>query len=233
MPRVNYGDYILPSCAGQLARFLGEKNPAFRPGDNLLCNAVWDPTVSSRRRTVVIFDAHDETRKLGPLKTLAKGPSCERNIVAVTSYGGSPTENAARLAEAVNALCSWRDEVLEGDGPRVLLLSVKTLGQPVRLGKGVSGDEARTQKLTVLRRLLTPADPEWVGRRPGGPGGVFDPALIARIASLEDGFEVFAGKLAALVAAADAVLAMPRTTDNERNACWAALLALIAEAVRE
>ena|GEM_PF-5021775 len=161
MGRVSYGDYILPSCASQLARFLGEKNPAFKPGENLFFNTEWDPVVSSGRRAVVIFDAHDETRRLGPLKTLSSGPSCERNVVSVVSYGGSPEENAEALAAAVNELCAWKDEVLEGFALHVLLLSVNTLGQPVRLGKGVSGDEAKTQRLLVLRRLLTPRDREW------------------------------------------------------------------------
>ena len=161
MPKVPYGDHILPSCAGQLARFLGEKNSAFKPGVNLLCNTEWNPPESEKRQAVVIFDAHDETRKLGPLTTLSSGPSCERNVIAVVSYGGSPDENADRLAMAVNELCAWKNEVLEGFEPRVLLLGVNTIGQPVRLGKGVSGDETRTQRLAVLRRFVTPNDPEW------------------------------------------------------------------------
>jgi hypothetical protein len=163
MPQVPYGDYILPSCAGQLARFLGEMNPAFKPGVNLLCNTEWDPAESFKRQAVCIFDAHDETRRLGPLKTLSSGPSCERNVIAVVAYGGGPTENGDLLAAAVNTLCSYKDEVLEGFGRPVLLLSVNTVGQPVRLGKGVSGDEARTQRLAVLRRFLTPRDRAWAG----------------------------------------------------------------------
>jgi len=161
MPQVTYGDYILPSAAGQLARFLAEKDPAFKPGENLLCNTELNPKELFKRQAIVIFDAHDEARKLGPLKTLSSGPSCERNVIAVVAYGGAPTDNANFLAKAVNLLCSWKNEVFEGFEPRVLFLGANTLGQPVRLGKAVSGDETRTQKLVVLRRLLTPNDREW------------------------------------------------------------------------
>ena len=161
MPKVGYGDYILPSCASQIAQFLAEKNAEFKLGDTLLTNTEWNPTQSFKRRTIVIFDAHDATLKLGPMKTASSGPSCEKNVIAVVAYGGKPSENADFLAKAVNELCSWKNEVIPNSDPPTLLLHIGTRGQPMRLGKAVSGDETRTQHLVVMRRPVNPRDKEW------------------------------------------------------------------------
>lgn len=159
---VTRGDRVMPSVAIAAARF-SAKHGIGAFGETLFANTIVDPAKKEGKNCVVYYDADDDGKDGGNVRTLAGSPTWFIDkMVMSASAGDSATANGLLLRH-VNFLCSVRGEpvLCEEQQTWYVFLHIALLGRPRRPGRSSAGMDLYEATLRVMWRPMSAADPNY------------------------------------------------------------------------
>ena len=159
---VTRGDVMMPSAAVVLARF-AEKFGFGSWGVDLFGNVVVDPSKQDGKSIAVYFDADDDSRDGGNVRTLASGPAWFVDKIIVTATGSTSQQANALLRKHVNFLCSIRTQPVYNEEDQIWyrILHVALLWRPRRPGRTAGGMDMYEARLRIMWRPMSVNDPDY------------------------------------------------------------------------
>lgn len=159
---VTRGDFMMPSPALVAAR-LSARCGLGAFGETLFVNTIVDPKKQDGRVVVVYYDADDDKRDGGAVRTLNSSPAWYVEKIILSSCAPDTATSRDLLRKHVNFLCSIRNQPVYYDEDQTWyrFLHISMIGRPRRPGRSVSGMELYEVDLRVQWRPLSAKDVEY------------------------------------------------------------------------